>query len=152
MDISSKSKYPSNKLSNFAGHRFILDEVQINSMEGFLQSLKFKSPEIQEEICKLVGFSAKKKGSAKDWRKTQTLYWKGTEIKRDSDDYQTLLDRAYNSMFEQSDSFRRALNASGDSTLTHKMGKNKKSETVLTINEFISRLYKLRRKLTQKLF
>jgi len=152
MDISSKGSYPSNKLSNFAGHRFTLDEVQINSMEGFLQSLKFKSPEMQAEVCKLVGFSAKKKGSSKDWRKTQTLYWKGTEIKRDSDDYQTLLDRAYNAMFEQSDSFRRALIASGESTLTHKMGKNKKSETVLTTNEFISRLYKIRRKLKQKLF
>jgi predicted NAD-dependent protein-ADP-ribosyltransferase YbiA (DUF1768 family) len=152
MDIRSSGKYPANKLSNFAGHRFTIDGIQCNSFEGFLQSLKFKSPEMQVEVCKLVGFAAKKKGADKNWQQCQTLYWQGNEINRHSDDYQILLDRAYNAMFEQSDSFRRALIASGDSTLTHKMGRNKPSETVLTTHEFISRLNKCRKKLTKKLF
>ena len=65
MDIRSNSKYPANKLSNFAGHRFELDGVVCNSMEGFLQAVKFSNPNIQEEVCKLVGFAAKKKGSKK---------------------------------------------------------------------------------------
>lgn len=152
MDISSKGKYPSNKLSNFAEHRFILDSVQINSFEGFLQSLKFKEPEIQREVCKLVGFAAKKRGSSKKWWKNQTLYWQGVEYKRKSKEYQKLLDKAYYEMYKQSDSFKKALIASGDSTLTHKIGKNNKSETVLTKQEFISRLYKLRHHVKEKLF
>jgi len=152
MDVSSQGKYPANKLSNFAGHRFEIDGVTCNSCEGFLQSLKFKSPEMQVEVCKLVGFSAKKKGSLKNWQHTQTLYWQGKEINRHSDEYQTLITKAFNCMCDQSDSFRRALIASGDSNLTHKMGRNKPNETVLTTQEFISRLNECRNKLKTKLF
>ena len=65
MDISSKSGYPSSSLSNFAGHRFTLDDVEIFSMEGFLQGLKFKNPDMQAEVCKLVGYGAKKRGGKK---------------------------------------------------------------------------------------
>jgi len=146
MDIRSGGKYPSNALSNFAPNVFILDDVLINSREAFLQSLKFKSPEMQAEVCKLVGGGAKKKGSNKKWFRTQTLYWRGEEMKRDSDEYQELLDRAYNACYEQSKSFRKALAASVGATLTHAMGKNKKNETVLTTQEFCSRLMILRDK------
>ena len=48
-------------------------------------------------------------------------------------------------MFDQNESFRKALLASGDSVLTHSMGSNKESETVLTEREFCSRLMRLRR-------
>lgn len=47
MEIYSKNAYPSNSLSNFAAHTFIIDGVLCNSMEGFLQSLKYKN-----QICK----------------------------------------------------------------------------------------------------
>jgi hypothetical protein len=113
-------------------------------MEGFLQSLKFKSVEMQESVCKLVGSAAKRKGSGKNWQKTQTLYWKGVEINRKSKEYQDLLDRAYNAMYDQSESFRKALMASGNGTLTHSMGKTNKNETVLTTSEFCGRLLRLR--------
>jgi hypothetical protein len=61
MDIGSGNAYPSNALSNFAPHPFEIDGVKCNSMEGFLQSLKFESKEMQEYVCTLVGYSAKKK-------------------------------------------------------------------------------------------
>jgi hypothetical protein len=76
------------------------------------------------------------------------LYWLGKPIKRESQEYQDLLDRAYQAMFDQSDSFRRALKASGNSTLTHSMGRTSPKETVLTVREFCSRLTKLRNNLT----
>lgn len=144
MDIGSKAGYPASALSNFAPHKFIFDGVECASMEGFLQSLKFKSPEMQKEVCKLVGKAAKFKGKHKNWRVTQTLYWKGKEYKRDSDEYQELLDNAYISLFNQSESFRNALKATGSSSITHSIGKNKINETVLTQTEFCSRLLKLR--------
>ena len=146
MDIGSKSSYPASSLSNFAGHRFFVDDVEVFSMEGFLQSLKFKDENMQREVCKLIGKKAKFKGKPKKWYRTQTLYWKGVEMKRDSFEYQWLLDKAFQNMYEQSESFRRALIASGSSTLTHSMGKNKKSETVLTTSEFCGRLMELRNK------
>jgi len=40
MDIKSGVGYPASSLSNFSPHPFVLDGVQIASMEGFLQSLK----------------------------------------------------------------------------------------------------------------
>ena len=149
MDIGSKSGYPSSSLSNFAPHAFVLDEVQCASMEGFLQSLKFSNPDMQVEVCKLVGITVKRRGSKKNWKTTQTLYWRGKPYKRDSEDYQKLLDRAYYAL-SQNASFQRALLATGNSSLTHSIGKNKINETVLTVQEFTSRLYKLRNELQQK--
>lgn len=52
MDIGSQNSYPASALSNFAPHPFIIDGIECNSMEGFLQSLKFKNPEMQKEVCK----------------------------------------------------------------------------------------------------
>ena len=46
MDIGSGSGYPSANLSNFSPHPFVIDGVECNSMEGFLQSLKYENVEI----------------------------------------------------------------------------------------------------------
>lgn len=144
MDIRSSGKYPSNKLSNFALHKFIIDEVECSSVEGFLQSLKFKNPDMQEHVCSLIGMAAKRKGRGKNWQKTQTLWWRGVPYKRDSEDYQKLLDRAYNECFSQSQGAYRALMATGKANLTHSIGKKKKSDTILTEREFVSRLIRMR--------
>jgi len=149
MDIGSKKPYPANALSNFAPHPFEIDGVQCNSMEGFLQSLKFKNPDMQIEVCTLVGMCAKRRGAGKHWRQTQTLWWKGEPIKRDRKEYQDLLDRAYKAL-AQNDGFRRALLATGNSPLTHSMGKNKIQDTVLTVSEFCGRLCKIRDRLHQE--
>jgi len=143
MNIGSGNTYPANSLSNFSPHPFEIDGIKANSMEGFLQSLKFKSVEMQEEVCKLVGFAAKSKGKHKNWQDTQTLYWRGVPIKRDSIEYQNLLDRAYTELYKNT-KFKNALEASGDATLTHSIGKTDKKQTVLTIKEFCSRLTMLR--------
>lgn len=146
MDIGSGTGYPSSALSNFAPHVFFIDGIQCNSMEGFLQSLKFKDPEMQKTVCLLVGKAAKFKGKKKKWYRTQILYWQGKEIARDSDEYQQLLDRAFNALSEN-EGFRKALLATGNATLTHSIGKNKINETVLTKQEFCSRLMKIRNSL-----
>lgn len=146
MDIGSGTGYPSSALSNFAPHPFIIDGVECNSMEGFLQSLKFKDVDMQKSVCLLVGKAAKFKGKKKKWYRTQTLYWNGVEYKRDSEEYQQLLDKAFDALSENS-GFQKALLATGTSTLTHSIGKNKQSETVLTRSEFCSRLTQIRERL-----
>ena len=146
MDIGSKCGYPACALSNFAPHPFVIDGVKCNSMEGFLQSLKFKEIPIQEEVCKLVGSKAKYKGKPKKWYENQTLYWRGVEYKRDSKEYQELLDRAYYELSCNS-GFRDALIATHGATLTHSIGKSNISETVLTKREFCGRLTKIRERL-----
>ena len=149
MDIGSGSGFPSATLSNFAPHPFVIDGVECNSMKGFLQSLKFSNPEMQKEVCKLVGKAAKFKGKKKKWWRTQTLHWQGTEIPRDSQEYQDLLDRAFDALAQNS-GFRAALLATGNSVLTHSIGKTKITETVLTRQEFCSRLTKIREELRKE--
>lgn len=139
MNVGSKSGYPSSALSNFAPHRFYFDGIDCWSMEGLLQAFKFENSEIQKEVCSLVGIKAKMRGKHKDWYRTQTLYWQGVAYKRDSKEYQDLLDRAYLALATNS-SFRKALVASGNAVFTHSIGKRKSNETVLTIREFCSRL------------
>ena len=146
MDIGSGTGWPSAALSNFTPHPFVIDGVECASMEGFLQSLKFKEPDMQVEVCKLVGKAAKFKGKKKKWWRTQTLYWQGQEFKRDSQEYQDLLDRAFDAL-AQNTGFQKALLATGKATLTHSIGKSKETETVLTKQEFCSRLTNIRNNL-----
>lgn len=146
MDIGSGTGWPAAALSNFSPHPFVIDGVECASMEGFLQSLKYKEPDMQIEVCKLVGKAAKFKGKKRKWWRTQTLYWQGQEFKRDSQEYQDLLDRAFSAL-AQNTSFQKALLATNNATLTHSIGKSKKQETVLTKQEFCSRLIKIRKKL-----
>lgn len=146
MEIGSGQQYPASALSNFSPHPFEIDGVKCSSMEGFLQSLKFRDEPMQVHVCTLVGKAAKFKGKGKKWWRTQKLYWKGMEIDRSSELYQGLLDRAFLAMYEQCESFRNALIASAGSTFKHSIGKRDKKETVLTIQEFTSRLNFLRDK------
>lgn len=143
MDIKSKCDYPLNKLSNFASNPFTIDGIYCASMEGFLQSLKFKDSAMQVEICKLIGFGAKKAGYGKNWQKYQTLYWQDNFYKRSSIEYQELLDRAYGEL-SKNEQFKKALLATGNNNLTHSIGKRKESETILTKTEFCSRLMSIR--------
>lgn len=149
MDIGRDNGYPSSALSNFAPHPFIIDGIECASMEGFLQSLKFKNPEMQKVVCQLVGMKAKLKGKHKTWWKTQTLYWQGSEYKRDSDEYQKLLDRAYDEL-SKNEGFRKALIATNGATLTHSIGKSDIHKTVLTEKEFCSRLSYLRKRILKE--
>lgn len=146
MDIGSGKGYPSSALSNFSPYKFVFDGVECNSMEGLLQSFKFSSVEMQIEVCKLVGKQAKFRGKGKKWYRKQKLYWQGVEYDRASDEYQMLLDRAYEALSSNT-KFQQALIASGNATLRHSLGKNKINETVLTEQEFCSRLTKIRNSL-----
>ncbi len=146
MDIGSRRGYPAGALSNFCPRKFVVEGIQCNSMEGFLQSLKFKNPEMQIHVCTLVGKTAKFKGKKKKWFRTQTLWWKGVEIDRHSEKYQQLIDKAYDALAENG-GFKKTLLATQKAVLTHSLGQNNTHRTILTEREFCSRLTKLRQKL-----
>ena len=122
------------------------DTADLKRLVDFHKAPVGTKTEMQKHVCTLVGKAAKFKGKKKKWWKTQTLYWQGEAIPRDSKRYQELLDKAFNALAENS-SFRRALLATQNATLTHNMGKKKTSETVLTKNEFTSRLTAIRTRL-----
>lgn len=145
IDIYSKGDYPACELSNFAEHHFVIDEVEIKSMEGFLQSLKYKSPQLQKKVCLLVGKEAKLAGKRRwFWKITKTVYWKGEKISLFSDELQELIDRAYIAMFKECPSFRQALLDAKKEKLLHSLGAHYINQTILTEYHFIRRLEMLR--------
>jgi predicted NAD-dependent protein-ADP-ribosyltransferase YbiA (DUF1768 family) len=147
LDIGSKANYPAGELSNFAAHEFELDGVTCSSMESFLQAIKFDKPHVQAEICKLNGIKAKQRGNERNnqWKLKQGIWWQGDIYLRKNVEYQRLLDRAFLALVNASEKYRKALIDTGDLILTHNIGKNNESETVLTQNELCNRLMKLRK-------
>ncbi len=147
MDIGSKCKYPLDVLSNFTETNLEYDGVAIRSIEGFLQALKTPDIDTQKEICSLVGYAAKKAGNKlkkKNIYDGEHLYWQGRTFSRHSEEYQKLLKRIYALKYSEDINFRNALNKTGNHVLTHSIGKDNPSQTVLTTNEFISLLLSLR--------
>jgi len=147
LDIGSKANYPAGELSNFTAHEFELDGVKCSSIESFLQALKFDKAYVQVEICKLNGIKAKQRGNERNnqWKLKQGLWWQGEIYLRKSIEYQRLLDRAFFELVKANEKYRQALLDTGDLILTHNIGKNNESETVLTQVELCSRLMKLRK-------
>ena len=147
LDVGSKSSYPAGDLSNFTAFKFTFDDVECASMEGWLQALKFDKEHIQVEVCKLTGIKAKQRGKERNnhWKQKQGLWWKGEFFPRKSEEYQRLLDRAYLELAKANEKYRQAILDTGDLILTHHIGRSSESETVLTQNEFCSRLMKLRK-------
>ena len=147
-DISSLSPYPLNLLSNFANHPYTLDGISINSMEGFLQSLKYRRKSKQKAICLLTGNEAKKAGRKSIcWRVFKHLHWNGKRIDRFSEEYTELIKRAYSQMSKENPDYCEILKSTEGYSLSHSIGKRFKDETVLTEEEFVYHLSTIRENL-----
>ncbi len=144
IDIYSKGEYPANVLSNFYPNEFTFDGVKCGSMEGFLQSLKYKSVKKQQKICLLSGKEAKKKGKYKFlWKLTGNIHWQGKKIKRTSSEYKNLIKNAYEAL-SQNQEFLNAIKATDNKTLIHSIGSHDERKTILTEKEFIDCLNYIR--------
>jgi predicted NAD-dependent protein-ADP-ribosyltransferase YbiA (DUF1768 family) len=146
MNISSKGPWPCNVLSNFAATPFVIDGVQCNSAEGFIQALKFPNLEMQKHTCSLVGIAAKKAGksAAERIRLRRKVWWHGKEFEFRSPEHFELIERALRAKFTQSDRAKRTLLATRDATLTHEVGQSANALTSLPATVFIRILYKIR--------
>lgn len=143
MDIRSDGLYPSNVLSNLCSNGFRFEGMICGSMEGFLQSLKYKDRDKHRQICSMKGGNARKR-SVTSWQTDQIVWWKGYAIDRQSEEFQQLLRRAYHAMFNQSQRFRDALMQTRGITLIHSIGEMNPYRTILTSQEFCSILTDIR--------
>ena len=143
LDIRSNGLYPSNVLSNLCSNGFRFEGMVCGSMEGFLQSLKQKDKDKQRQICSMKGGNARKH-SVTSWQTDQIVWWKGQAYDRQSEDYQKLIRRAYQAMFDQSERFRAALMQTRGITLTHTSGETSPFKTILTAQELCTILTELR--------
>lgn len=144
MDIRVSAPYPLSVLSNLYPNIFTFDKVQCQSMEGLLQAFKFPDPDKQMDMVGMVGLDAKKRGEAGNgWKRTQQLWWLGKSYDRHGPEYQKLLDRAYSALM-QNWAFQEALMATGNGPFTHRSGHDDPNKTILTRQEFVSRITQLR--------
>lgn len=145
IDIGYKSKGLAKSLSNLCPYPFIFDGIYCESMESFIQSLKIQDINVQKDMCcKTSVFCYGLREMHDDWRISQTVYWKGRKIDRHSDEYICLLRRAYKRLYEQSPTFRYALEKSKGYTLIHSIGCIDDTQTLLTPDEFVKLLNELR--------
>lgn len=161
IDISYKSEI-SSTLSNLYPHKFTMPSrftseyisedslITCLSMESFLQSLKIPNAKAQKFFCEnysgIVAWKAKL--TLPDWRKDQILYWQGKKIQRQSEDYNTLLNCAYNKLFKENIFFKEVvLPHFKNYYLIHSTGCDDPKETVLTEQEYIGQLKRLMSKI-----
>lgn len=126
----------SKTLSNLYPYEFNFRGFHLHSLEAFFQSLKFENSEIQKLIFTYSGTDAYHIQATSDysWKESGYVYWQGQPLKRDSAEYDLLVDEAYISM-AQNPLYRQALK-NVTKPLIHSMGKPSKTETLFTRYEF----------------
>lgn len=137
LNVGYKAKEPYAKvLSNLFPYEFKFRGKKLNSIEGFFQGIKFKNKKSQILLLRYSGIDSNKIKVVNeyDWRKTGILYWQGKEIKRDSAEYNDLVDELYISAI-QNPLYRSALK-NCDKEVIHSIGADSKNETVFTRYEF----------------
>lgn len=148
MDVGGYTLGLGRRLSNFTPRIFVFDDYLCACLEGVLQAFKFDDPQMQRWICMMSGKEAKSIGQTRNavWQSSQTLWWQGKSYDRLSPEYQQLLDRLYEAALLSSD-FADDLLATGDEVLIHSIGEQDPRKTVLTEEEFCSRLMANRSKI-----
>lgn len=123
-------------LSNLFPYEFKFKGKKFKSIENFFQGIKFKDKKIQNYVFSYYGTQAVhiKASTNYDWRETGIIYWQGNEIKRDSKEYELLVDELYISAL-QNPIYRGILNKCNKYIL-HSMGENNKNNTTFTRYEF----------------
>lgn len=149
VDISSDGRYPGAMLSNFAQYEFTFRGKRFLSMESLSQGLNFETAETQNGVFERVGVKAKLRGKKRKWYLNQTLYWQGTPMKRDSEEYKNIVREAFYALAENID-FQQSLLATDSKRLYHTMGKSDPTRTILTEEELCGILTEVRISLTER--
>ncbi len=137
--------------SNFTLRTFDFSGVQCLSIEGVLQAFKFDDDnELKREICVMLPKKAKEMGTEfTDWKEEQVLFWNNKKFDRHGQEYQELITRLYDAVYDQDPTFKDDLLAIGDEEIHYSIGKSDPYDTVLTEQEFINQLNRLRKRARQ---
>jgi len=149
VDIAYKDP-ESSVLSNLFPRIILIDGITYHSLEAFFRGLCWNGSQsvLENEIAILSGLNAWRiRYVLPDWRQKQILYHNGKEIPRESEEYQRLLEYAYDCMFEQSIIFQNALRKTKGKILMHTLGNHNPKETLLTEEEYMRMLLRERDRL-----
>ena len=146
IEIGGFTTHPIGKaLSNFHPRAFVFDGVRCASFEGLIQALKCPDQTRQREICQLSGKEAWGAGQEWNvWKDNQTLHWQGDTFSRESRGYMLLIERIYDAIYEQDETFKQHLLALGPANIHHSIGRSGQSKTTLIEAEMVSNIQRLR--------
>ncbi len=124
-------------LSNLFPYEFVFKGNKVCSVESVFQALKFKDKKSQKQVFKLSGLNANriKVATDYDWKQTQTLYFLGDPMKRDSKKYQDFIDELYVSLL-MNPLFVGTLKSVGGKYILHSIGEEDKTKTTFSRQEF----------------
>ena len=124
-------------LSNLFPYKFYFKGFFVDSVESVIQSLKFKDKKNQRLVFDYSGLNSNrvKACSDYDWKISQTVFFQGMQIERDSRQYDEFIDEIYCSLI-QNNLFRNALKNVGNRYILHSIGNENKKETLLSRYEF----------------
>lgn len=137
IDVSYKNRGDfSQMLSNLFPYKFKFKGKKLASIENFFQGIKFKDKKTQNYVFTYYGTQAVhlKAASNYDWKETGEIYWQGKAIKRDSKEYELLIDELYISAIQNP--IYRGVLANCNRPIIHSIGKTDKKETTFTRYEF----------------
>ena len=138
--IKAGAEAMAGRLSNFTERDFTFDQIRCKSIESVLQSFRFLDMMDQAGICGMDAKEARQAESDKDWKETGILYWMEKSYQRQGVEYQALLDRLFQSVYEQDDSFRVDTILCHNADLRVKRWSRNPLATLLTQGEFLDRL------------
>lgn len=143
LDISYESKNVIvRSLSTPFLHDFIFHGIKIKSVEGFLQSLKYKDNYIKSHLINCYGNEIRfleTQNLDKDSYYSGDLYFEGKTIDRYDIKYQELLNELYLSLCYSS-VFEKSLINTGNRELLYSSGIEDPTRTLLTSRELVDRL------------
>ena len=123
-------------LSNLFPYKFKFKGFKLSSIESFFQGIKFPDKKMQKKLFKYSGKEALVLQETTDynWKETGIVYFNGQKIKRDSQEYDNIIDELYISAI-QNEFYRNAIK-NCKLPIVHVMGEINKSNTVFTRYEF----------------
>lgn len=130
-----KGEY-SKVLSNLFPYEFEFRGKRLHSIEAFFQGVKMKDVKLQNLVFQYSGIesNALKVAGDYDWQEEGIIYWQGTPIKRDSSEYDELVEELYVSAIQNP--LYRSILKKINKPIIHSIGKENKNETVFTRYEF----------------
>lgn len=144
LNVTSKSDdWRAKRLSNFSQDPFILDSIELASVEGFIQGTKFPQDDLRRyEAFGLTGKKAKKYG---EYAERKYVWWKGELIPYGSNEHYNLIERAIRAKFKQNPEALRALLETNGLILTHDVGEPEPPNTSLPAEIFCRILTQIRK-------
>lgn len=123
-------------LSNLYPYKFVFRGKKLHSIESFFQGIKMKDISLQNEVFNYSGIESNviKIASDYDWKAEGIIYWQGKPIKRNSKEYDELIEELYISAIQNP--LYRSILSKVEKPIIHSIGIDRKEETVFTRYEF----------------